>query len=331
MNQRPMPWWFYAILLVGIGVEVSVFARFVWTLYESQVQKRQNVKIPVTRLNPKYFIYSPTAQLKYFYESARGTIEVDQPSWLPYPATYTLTSDGLNEQHDYPVKRAPHTFRIMTLGDSFTFGQYVNTADNWPDKLEDLFQTNCQGTTQVQVINLGEAGYDVQYIAHRFKIRGVKYNPDLIIWLESGSGFDRIMELMEPYLSKDPTITYKTESNGFLYDTQWRETVNAIHAKYSDRQIFTQISAAWSDFFRSRGVTKTVIATFADIDLINKIKLKYWTYNQPNTWLDENIPGINGAGYVVRDGHPNVQGQDLIAQSIFQYLILNHLAMCSSK
>ena len=74
----------------------------------------------------------------------------------------------------------------MTLGDSFTFGVYVNTEDNWTELLEDKLNSIkniCPNTDHFEVINLGVGGYDIEYAAKRYINRGKVYNPNIILLL----------------------------------------------------------------------------------------------------------------------------------------------------
>jgi lysophospholipase L1-like esterase len=102
----------------------------------------------------------------------------------PSQAKYTINKDTLNERYDYSVKKQPGVFRIMTIGDSFTYGLYTNTDRNWTELLEDKLNADlrCQKSRKVEVINLAVNGYDITYTVERFLKRGIKYNPDLVIW-----------------------------------------------------------------------------------------------------------------------------------------------------
>ena len=145
----------------------------------------------------EHIIFNPTKALKYFYEPKPNTNEVDKADWFPYETIYTINSDSLNERFEYSVNKPKGTYRIITLGDSFTFGQYISTPNNYSELLEEMLNKTlrCRSINRFEVINLGVPGYDIQYSVERFKVRGQKYYPNLVLWLLQDGDFDEITEL----------------------------------------------------------------------------------------------------------------------------------------
>lgn len=60
-----------------------------------------------------------TSNLKYFYEPKPNI------KYHHHNTEYFINSDGLHEIKEYSIKKPEDTFRIITLGDSFTFGLLV--------------------------------------------------------------------------------------------------------------------------------------------------------------------------------------------------------------
>lgn len=327
-----MKWWFKPVLGAIVLAELAGVIVTGVMIYR-QREKFKNV-LGVTTIVPvdkRNLVFSPSDQLEYFYEPTPNSVIPGHADWLSYTATYTINADSLNDRYDYAVQKPPNVFRIITLGDSFTYGQWVNTADNWSEKLEDLLNTTCQGPLKFEVINLGVWGYDVQYIAHRYEIRGAKYNPDLIIWLESGSGFDRTRELMQSYVNKyDRELTpkdladYRTKGD---YYPQWTLALQDVKKDYGADAISGMIYSWWQDFFRIRGTTPVLITSFPDPPSV--AKLMKWTKGQ----RDVTVSTISDPRYndrVVSDGHPNVKGHKVIAQDTLSDLEKAKLIPCNN-
>lgn len=146
----------------------------------------------------------------HYYEPQPDTVINDHPVWLGEHVSYSINHDGLNERMDYPVARVPGVNRIITLGDSFTYGLFVNTTENYSERLEDLLNSEVckENGESFEVINLGVPAYDIGYAAERYRLRGTKYHPDLVIWwfnsFTMGIDAERKTALEEQYLNEIP-------------------------------------------------------------------------------------------------------------------------------
>ena len=108
----------------------------------------------------------------------------DRPEWDYFDAdgcvTVTTNSLGFRDL-EFTVEKRPGELRILTVGDSFTFGSGVQLEDSWPQVLERLL--GGQRAEPVEVINGGFAagshyvpGY-VEWLA----TDGVARSPDVVI------------------------------------------------------------------------------------------------------------------------------------------------------
>jgi hypothetical protein len=89
-------------------------------------------------------------------------------------APLSTDSLGLRGLKEFPVPKPAGVIRIVTLGDSLTFGEGVADGETWPGQL----QTDMPG---VEVANFGERGYahDQMYFALADDAR--KLQPDAVI------------------------------------------------------------------------------------------------------------------------------------------------------
>ena len=280
-------------------------------------------------------VFPEDSELKYFYEPKPSTIETDSPEWLGYTATYTINSDALNERFEYPSEKPTNTFRIVTIGDSFTFGLYVDTEDNYPEKLEDaLNEMQCNNYDKFEVINSGRPGHGIEYCVENFKRRGEKYHPDLVIWLMNDWNITNLNELIQPRLSEiydEATISGK-------YEEKVKE--RGIHFNFiqAEQEITDQLgldniidmNVSYFDDFRNyyKGpvlIVNTSDNLFGHLDrFINKIK-----YSHQDLYFFNDIK-LSELDTVKVDEHPTSDGYTVIADKLKTYLIDNFY-ICSDK
>jgi hypothetical protein len=84
-----------------------------------------------------------------------------------------INNNGFRAGTDYSFEKPTNKFRIIALGDSFTFGM-VKNEDTWPVQLEAL-------DPSLQVINMGACAYGVDQMYLWFKQDGVSFDTDLVI------------------------------------------------------------------------------------------------------------------------------------------------------
>ncbi len=153
---------------------------------------KTNTLVNTATINSQDFVLgSSDIDFPHFYEPVPGKKTINPPTSGAGQTVQTINSDGLNERFEYSVTKSEDVFRILTLGDSFTEGLWVDTPNNYPERLEELLNKNskCLTQTTYEVINLGVMGYDVAYSAKRYLTRGQKYEPDLILWLVKEDDF----------------------------------------------------------------------------------------------------------------------------------------------
>lgn len=283
----------------------------------------------VTRLHKDDYLFPKLGELTMYYELKPHATDTDSPPWLGHTATYTINDDGLNAKVSYPVKKEADTIRIVAIGDSFTFGQYVNTQDSYPAQLEDLLSRNgCQGT-RYEVLNLGVSGYDISYTVRHYEQKGQKYAPDLVIWFMNGHNF---YQMNEYRMSREEEILHATrpekraeyEQQGnyyFAVDQAQKELVSIVGKKgiLSRQKMYLE---DFSHLYSGRLVL-AVFDSMTDPDILPIL----YTYQSQrlDTWIDQGVPDLDARGEVFRDGHPNVKGYHTIAAHLHEYIVKNHL------
>jgi lysophospholipase L1-like esterase len=109
------------------------------------------------------------------------------------PCQYTLTGQGEEFSHqvthnregfrdrDHPLPKPAGFFRILCLGDSFTYGVGTEDDQTYPALLEQLLNARGEGHRKVEVINAGLPGYSTIPERMMLAFMGPRYNPDLVL------------------------------------------------------------------------------------------------------------------------------------------------------
>ena len=82
---------------------------------------------------------------------------------------------------DFASHKPPGTLRILSLGDSKTFGWGLTEKEAYSGRLEDLLQQWAGPRRKVEVINAGVNAWSYPQIKNYFRNEGVAYQPDAVI------------------------------------------------------------------------------------------------------------------------------------------------------
>ena len=123
-----------------------------------------------------------------------GNVEIYEPDpvvyWKlkPNQKCYTkidrkpvhINSQGTRGR-EFTVAKQPNTIRIVSLGDSKTFGWGLTEAETYSGLLEKLLQERAGPNRKVEVINAGVNAYSYPQMHAYFKNVALKYSPDMVI------------------------------------------------------------------------------------------------------------------------------------------------------
>lgn len=281
----------------------------------------------------------------FFYQLVPNTTVNDFPPWLKDKPIETHNSDGLNERFNYSIDKNKETYRIITLGNSFTYGIYVSTADNWVELLEDKLNNNppCGNIKKYEVINLGVPGYDTQYTYMRYVSKGKKYNPDLIIWthLDFDSSWERIKTKIDSYLKhfKSDVNYYNSERQKLLKEGQSSDNLYSMELVAMAKAILDDIKEAqgekavqfqntFLDLF-NRDYNKKLLYTYIGDRsgdkyvkeiLLPRVDNRRTFFYEPQFLQDK--------GLRFSDGHFNKIGNKKMADELYDYLLFKNIIKC---
>lgn len=285
----------------------------------------------VSPLNAEGVVRPTDSKLGYFYELNIRSNVFAKPSWAPVKPEITLNQDNLNERFDYAPSKPPGTFRIVAIGDSFTFGHYVNTRDNYPETLEDdLNKLACPKIKHFEVINLGNPGYDIEYSVERFRRRGQKYQPDLVLWLLKNDDFDQINEFLLPriyhYLDQSNLDRSKLIAVSDSIEKQALKDVQNQLGEEGVRSYQAKALSSISSYFQ-KDLLIFSLENYLTNDTYRK-QLEALKKSRPRTYFFDQITIDSGSMTLPDLGHPNKEGYKKIAEALVGYLTSSKLITC---
>lgn len=317
------------LFFLCIFVEIAIIGFFGFHI--SNKTNIKGISTSVNILKKEDLVFGNSKDLKYFYEIKPNAKGEDVNSWARLKAIYTTNADSLNERFDYLVEKPAGVFRIMTIGDSFTFGLYVDTKDNYPEQLEDLLNNTlaCKNIKKFEVINLGITGYDIQYAIERYKLRGAKYQPDMILWFLKDDDFLEIKDLVTPeqirYEKEYQRMTDEEKKNiKPPFTRAWEESISTLGRE----NIVNKQKEFFEDFF-SIYKNKLVFLSFENLDSEFKKILNGYVAKRKNAFFHDSLTNIyTEADVYFFDRHPTNKGHALMAADIRRFLYKNDILPC---
>lgn len=92
---------------------------------------------------------------------------------------YTLNNVGFRDTRDYATAKAPGTFRIVVLGDSYTIGEGVKIEHRFTEVLEALLN---DGTDrEFEVFNFGTSAWNTRDEMLYLEKAALDFDPDLVL------------------------------------------------------------------------------------------------------------------------------------------------------
>lgn len=126
------------------------------------------------------------------------TIYPDRPYLLVTNAAGLRNTDALDDD--------PAVFRILAIGDSYTFGAYVHNHEVWTARLQEALNQRLYPAARVQVLNAGIPGYTISDELGYLRDKGLRLAPDLVILgVYTNDVFD-LNDFIRDFLGRDAVL-----------------------------------------------------------------------------------------------------------------------------
>jgi len=294
-------------------IEIFKKAGFLSDQLENTIEAEiKNTCLGLTGNKECYFLN--IKEQKYFHEPAANTVITSEKE-APNKAKYTINKDTLNERFNYLPRKEAGVYRIMVLGDSLAYGLFTDTDKNWVEQLENKLNKGkeCGDIKKFEVINLGVDGYDINYTIERYRERGEKYHPDLIIW--PITNFYKIYELIKRKVEDNQ----RTNNQNLTSDEIWEKSKEEVRNELGSKTIL-----AWQKKQINQALGKlNKKLVFIDTGEIGEEEIKVLP---PDVAVFKII--IPDNEYYPKTGVLNNSGNQKTAEEVYKYLILKPLDYC---
>ena len=258
-------------------------------------------------------------------------------------ADVNINSQGLRD-YEYPLQKAPGTYRILLLGDSTTFGWGVRQQDTAAKFLERKLNTDLPpGYNKVEVLNAGVGNYDTVQEVTYYETRGQGFHPDLVVLVFFINDPEPVpVEKKGLLLDRSYLLAFATNRfDGVLRHLgmrpDWKQYYSSL---YDDNKPGFQACRAalgsLADTTRSNGA-QALVAILPELHQINgdsypfeaahqKIKDVLTPYHVPVLDL---IDGLKDHGpeqtlwVTPLDDHPNAKANNLVSDQLKQWVLAN--------
>jgi len=144
---------------------------------------------------------------------------------IDHPYRVVTNSVGLRRKTEISTIKPSGVYRIYCLGDSFTFGPYLNNHETYPNLLEEMLNNNDAGA-KYEALNAGVSGYTLRQELGLFVERGYRSHPDLVILQVLDNDVPDYEELKYPRPSDPDTVWPNTYSYKMrLFVREWAANI----------------------------------------------------------------------------------------------------------
>ncbi len=254
-----------------------------------------------------------------------------------------------HRDHAFTIKKPENTFRILTIGDSLTWGEGIQDINAiYTEILEKKLNDRATGI-RFEVLNVSEKGWNVQQYLDVLKEKGISYDPDLVILgfylndIEADKanrpkGFF-LSSSLHWVLSRMSYVYWYTQSavSGLFFDKAWID----YYLSYLDVQSpdWTRFVSLWKEiiFTCKNNRIEPIVAILPNpmmlsdahpfLEVYRNVEMLSKAEGALVLNLFPAIRGMNPTTLRVgaTDNHPSEKAHMIYADQLFHFLIKNNM------
>ena len=249
-------------------------------------------------------------------------------------AEFRTNEWGMHDQA-YALQKNPGVFRMALLGASYAMGSGVQRHESWEAVLEQQLNAHSAEAffDEFEILNFAVGGYSLLHQAAIVSEKVLRFSPDVVVVAVHATEASRLrghlMSLVrEEHDIQFPAVRSTLEGTGVVPDMVRGEMVKRITPVVADIEMWS-IQKLASDL-RARGVALVAVYVpitleYEGVDKENRDRLKALFESADvkfleikNPFLTDNIRALQLADW---DAHPTAEGNDLIAEKMYELMI----------
>ena len=295
-----------------------------------------------------------------------GDLIIYQPDpklfWKPKPGQNCFTKIGHKPIHvnskgtrgkDFDENKPENVLRIISLGDSKTFGWGLSESETYSELLKDLIEKHFSDGLHIEVINAGVNAWSYAQMNVYLRDIGMKYNPDVVIladanlWTQFSEHGSR--EFIEKFMRRVwlKNLLRRSASYHFFIEVKLQKVYNKYRKKFipvdpgndklfkdqqkSNPYLFIEEEIAeFCQLVKEHNVKALIISIPHENEILLKTGSKIVSikkeicdiFDIPLIDFTEDFSRSSKKLFLEGDAvHPNVEGNQIIANRIFNFVI----------
>jgi hypothetical protein len=255
---------------------------------------------------------------------------------------------------EYQPAKPPGTLRILTVGDSFTFGYGVAEDSTYGRYLEALLSRPSPACPRPEVINAGVNGYNARQELAFIKRIGIRYDPDIVIvgftpndlLLEGQARLVPNRMFLKELVARSAVYQFLAPRVRSVLLHRERRRYDAVMSRVGAEPEAYAVSA-WDSIRSVLGNFQAVASAAHFVPVVVALPTKEQVQAGPSGWLSRSFRDLQQqTGLISVDllptffradpsgrvlfldeptKHPNPQGHRLAAQEVYANLSRSHL------